>query len=593
MARSINPLSLSDRTRLTTSIQYSRQRLSAARESKLDTVKQFVGAHYSTDGAKDKVPVNFLELAVQIYKRHLSASIPTVIVTTPYGALRGVAEVFQLALTHLMKEIAFGETMDAVVMDALFNVGMVKCGVTGADDVEIGGFLHETGQPFADPVDLDDWVHDMTVKRWEQIGYCGDRYRMDFEGLMDSKDYDTSGSPIAATGARPMNEDGTDRVESMGQGPQASENEYRKTVEAWDIWVPDSELIFTMIADEDGQPNPARNPLRIVEWEGPEIGPYHRLAYGRVPSNTMPLPPTAIIKDLHDLANRLFRKVGRQAERQKTIAGTRGGADEDGNRILDANDGTMIRLDDPNSTKEYKFGGAEPTTLALLAQLREWIVWFGGNLDALGGLSAQAETLGQEQILRSGATQRILDMHDRTVEFSNGIVESLGDYLWYDPLVDMPLVRHLQGTKVDIPVRFNDDIREGDLIDFNLSVQEFSMQNRSPAERLQTIGQVLERWIIPLGPQMEAQGLVPDFTRMMEIVARYSGTPELEEILTFSDKPMLNPSGGDRGRQSPVTTRNTVRRNVSGMTRSGQDNVMGRLLQGVGVQDSEANAATG
>ena len=60
----------------------------------------------------------------------------------------------------------------------MFSIGIVKQGLASGAVGEIMGFTHNVGQPFADVVSLDDWVHDMTAKRWEQVGYAGNRYRI-------------------------------------------------------------------------------------------------------------------------------------------------------------------------------------------------------------------------------------------------------------------------------------------------------------------------------------------------------------------------------------------------------------------------------
>lgn len=49
-------------------------------------------------------------------------------------------------------------------------------------------------------------------------------------------------------------------------------------------------------------------PLRVVDWEGPESGPYHLLWYNEMPSNSFPLAPVTQWIDLNDGYNRVMRK---------------------------------------------------------------------------------------------------------------------------------------------------------------------------------------------------------------------------------------------------------------------------------------------
>lgn len=56
-----------------------------------------------------------------------------------------------------------------------------------------------------------------------------------------------------------------------------------------------------------------RDPIRIVDWEGPESGPFCILGFSEVPDQTMPLAPAATWYDLHNMINVLYRKMRRQA----------------------------------------------------------------------------------------------------------------------------------------------------------------------------------------------------------------------------------------------------------------------------------------
>jgi len=79
----------------------------------------------------------------------------------------------------------------------------------------------------------------------------------------------------------------------------------------------------------------------------------------------------------------------------------------------------------------------------------------------------------------------------------------------------------------------------------------------------------------------------------VELVAKLSGTDEIRELVKFGEPIMGEPQQGGAGQPSfkpSSTTRNYVRTNRPGATRSGKDDVMARGLMGIGTQGSEAAA---
>ena len=70
-------------------------------------------------------------------------------------------------------------------------------------------------------------------------------------------------------------------------------------------------------------------PVRIVEWEGPENGPFHTLSLTcEVPDNIMPVSPAMNLKPLSDLVNGLLRKketTGSKTEGHSVLSGRTSG----------------------------------------------------------------------------------------------------------------------------------------------------------------------------------------------------------------------------------------------------------------------------
>lgn len=592
MAKKTRDLSLDPMktSRLLEAVQFSRDRMQPFREQRLAAVRAYVGSNYGELGSKDKVPLNLMQMAVNIYRRQVAARAPQALIVPRDPALAPTAADFELALNWLIKEIDLEASISKWVIDAMFSVGVLKVGISPGKQAEIEGFIHDSGLPFADVVDFDDFVFDMNAKSWDLCQFVGNRYTLPYEAAKEMRLFgDAELTPSQITD---YNEGGDERVSILQTGGSWNpERGYMDLIELWDLWLPYDNLFVTVqVVDNAGISS--GKVIRVVDWDGPEVGPYHLLAFGDVPGNIMPVPPAQQLLDLHDASNRVFRKIVRQADRQKTLTIVASGAEEDGRRVIQANDGDTIRSDNPQATREVRYGGPDSASIAFLLQLKDLFVYLGGNLDALGGLGRQANTVGQESLIQRSANMLIADMQDRTTTAVRKVIESLADYLWNDPITVPKVVKKVAGTDFSIPVEFTQDIREGDLLDYMIEIAPYSMQSRTPTERLQTITQMMTNFIVPMTPQLQQRGIGVNMDEFMRIMAQYSNLPEMERILERipqGEMNMMQQAGGagERPLQSPVTTRTTVRENVSGSTRQGADQEAMRSLLAMANQGQQ------
>lgn len=589
----INPKNPSDVKRLAEAVEYSRRKLEPFRSARVSALKQYVGRHYSENGSTDKVPVNLLELAINIYVQQLAANSPQVLVNTPHMEIKPNAYKLELGTNKLIRDINLEETLQMAVIEAMFGIGIVKTGINRAGQIEIDGFTHDIGEPYADIVHLDDWVHDAIARTYEQVGFCGNRYRLPYDHVMESKSYKTDDSVKPTDNGFARNEGGDERGEAISRGTD-SPVEYLPMIELWDIWLPDEKLLCTFPAAPDGSIMNWKKPMQIIEWSGPQKGPYHLLSFSPVPGNIMPLPPVALWMDLHKLTNKLFRKCGDQADRQKTLLGIQAGAEKDGQRIVDGRDGDTIRMDNPAGAKEFKFGGVAQETLAFCIHLKDLYSYMAGNLDALGGLSPQADTLGQDQLLSASASKRMASMSAKTLNFAQEVTSDLAWYLWHDPVIDLPLTMPVEGTDIVIPTSFGPHERISDFFDFNLEVEPYSMQHQSPQMRLQSLTNVFNTFIAPFAQILAEQGITVNFQKVMSIISRYGNMPELNEILITQEPlspegPVGTPPEKFRAPMSPVTNRTYTRINRPGATSQGKNQALINTLLGNRMQSAETN----
>ena len=89
-------------SRLQNAMEYSRRKLQPYREKRLHAIRQFVGTHYTDNGAPQRVPLNLLEMAISIYRRAIAARRPQVMVRSKDRNRTSTAEQFEFALNSLV-----------------------------------------------------------------------------------------------------------------------------------------------------------------------------------------------------------------------------------------------------------------------------------------------------------------------------------------------------------------------------------------------------------------------------------------------------------------------------------------------------------
>ncbi len=577
--------------RLYRSVDWSRKKLEPFCKQRMDRLRYLVGKHYGDNGSEDNQPMPLIEMLVSVYARQLASATPQVMVNTKHEELRASADDLQLAINHLIRdEINLADTLRRVAVDALIGVGIVKVGLTTSANSESElGYLHDPGQPFADCINLENLVVDMSANCWQDAHYIGDTYRVPLEDVVENPDFNTETRKLLserATRELTREDNRSEQLQTGDDNGMSRDEEFVPLVALMDLWLPRYNLIVTLPADNLGS---STKPLRVVEWHGPEHGPYHILGFEEVPGNLLPLPPATLIEDLHDLSNRLFNKLGRQAERQKTIIGVAAGGDKDAQRVMDAEDGELIPLIDPKNVAEYRFGGMDQGNFGFVVQLRQFASLFGGNLDALGGLSAQSDTVGQDKLLVGNASQRVKDMQDRMVLFTKKLIADLAWYLWEDPLIDLPLVKRVEGTDIAIPFNYTPERREGDFFQYNFSVEPFSMVAQTPTEKATQLVQFITNVLPAILPIMQAQGQTINTEKFFKTLAKY-GLEDLNEMVSYLEGEM---EGGDKGPTMPNATTRTyerVSRSTSG-TRASQDSVIAQAAFGAAPQMNEQMGA--
>lgn len=554
---------------LRTAIDWSVRQFATPRKKRVEAIKQYVGSHYSDGGADKRVPTNFLELAVTIYTRQLAARAPQVMITTKNASFRPAARDMELAINQIPEEIDLGGTLRRAVVEAMFSFAVVKTGLWSSGQAVLG---HEYGEPFADLVSIDDYFCDMSAKTRDCIQYEGNDYWLPLDDAR--KMYDGESSDVSPDKHTVVGDQGETRAEGVSTGDGA--DIYAEKVWLRDVWIPRNRKLVTYGVK-------SLKLFRVVDWNGKDDGPYHLLGFSDVPGNLLPLPPVALWRDLHELGNSLFRKLGRQADSKKTVAAFQGGNDEDVEALQKANDGEGIRYNG-QKPEQITVGGIDAPTLAFYLQVRDLFSYFAGNIDSLGGLSPASQTVGQDKLLSEAASARLKAMSERTIGFTKGIFKSLAWYEWTDPVGERTINKPVKGSDITISRTWSQATRRGKFNDYDLDIDVYSMQDDSPSTKLEKIGMALERFVFPMiqNGLLQQQGGQIDIKELTALIARLGNVPELNDIVTFQDVADMPPPPVGAGAQPPGmpanTTRTYERVGRPGPTRAGGDKMMIQAL---------------
>jgi len=570
------------RDRLLQAIRNSRTALEPFRRVRRALIKDYVGSWYSEGGAENKTLVNLINQTARIYTIALAANNPQVLVSTP--ALENIpfARRFEINLNKLISDMSLETTFRAILLDAFFCLG---CGVVMMRDTDtrFHGLLEseedvwlDPGEPWFNRVSLDDLILDMPAKELTKMRYCGHRYRADYEKVMSEPGYDKKvKDKLKPTSREHHDSVGTVRGMASDHG-SAEDDDLKDMVWLMDIWIAENNSIVTMACDQE------LPPLIEREWIGSQSGPYKFLSLGDTPDNVIPTSPAINLKGMHDLQNRLHRRMEDDSDAHRVVNAYPPGGADDAERIRTASRNSWVKMGDPKSIQQVEVGGVDQRDMALATFLQTEYDRFAGNLQAMGGLGQQATTLGQEELIHGNVSRNVADMRMAVVSFASDCILDLGRLMWEDQTLEIKSSMEVANTGIQVRSDWTPDLRRGNFEDYEFKVEPYSMVFKTPEQKLQELFQVL-REIAPLWPMFQASGATLDAQAIVDEIARLKNRPEFKRFISFAiPTDML---GGDQNtvRQSPVTSRETIRRNVpSGGTDQARSNTLIRDLMSGG-----------
>ncbi len=481
------------------------------------------------ENIRTHTPMNLVARAITTFLPMLASQTPRAMVRPRVVELNPLAELLRTTLNFVAEDIELGETLRTVTLDSLCYMGICKTGLSagGAMISDAYGTLHDSGKLFVDPIYPEDYIFDMSARRKEEMDYEGNWFFIPAEFLLDSGLYKNLDALVKAYQDTPK--------ESPEKISKGSSSLFEKTIRPYarpaEFWIPSEGIIVTIPPKGQGV-----KPLRIVEFTGPKDGPYDLLTYMNFPESVLPIAPIYANIDFHYFVNQMMRKMARQANREKIVNIYDGTAEDDAKAVQNAADGQWVKVANVKAFQEVKNGGTPDDAY-------KWVEWLmklwneqEHNINVVGGIAKQADTLGQEQMMYANATISVDDMIEAGHKFTKRIFGKMTHYLLTDPLVD---IRTAKKTLVgeEIPVQFTyGKIKPSDFVKYNISVEPYSMQRVNPTIRLNRIMQIVSGIIVPLADLATAQGMDIDVSALIKLVGRDLDLTESEVDTIFRSR---------------------------------------------------------
>lgn len=569
------------RARLFKAIRTSRDALEPFRKVRTELIKDYVGSWYAESGATNKTLVNLINQTARIYTVALAANNPKVLVSTPRDDTLPFARRFETNLNKLISDMNLDKTFRSILLDAFFCIG---CGVVMMRDTDtrFHGLLEseedvwlDPGEPWFNRVSLDDLILDMSAKELTKMRYCGHRYRADYEKVMEEPGYNKKVKEKLKPTSRAHHDSVGATRDIASEHGSAEDDDLKDMIWLMDVWIAENNSIVTLACDQQ-----ELEPLIEREWIGSQAGPYKFLSLGDTPDNVIPTSPAINLKGMHDLQNRLHRRMEDDSDAHRVVNVYPPGMEDDAQRLRTAGRNSWIQGKTPEQIKQYEIGGVDQRDMALATFLQSEYDRFAGNLQAMGGLGTQASTVGQEELIHGSVSKNVADMRMAVVSFASDCILDLGRLMWADQTLELQTSMEVGKSGIRVDSSWRPDYRMGEFEDYEFRVEPYSMIFKTPEQKLQELFQVL-REVAPLWPMFQASGAALDAEAIVDEIARLKDRPEFRRFITFADP--MGMLGGDQNsiRQSPHTTRETIRKNVSGGgTEQARNNALIQTLMG-------------
>jgi hypothetical protein len=522
-------------------VHISVEKFAHNRDGRAKILRQSNGRFYAktriSDGDDTKFsPMNLLNKALYGRMADLVMDNPEVDITSDLVQFKWFAEGLKLYMTRLLEKIQFARTLQLCIFDALtFGCGVIKDGIASTEQfIEGEDEDVAVGMPYAQRIDPDDLILDPLARDWDEQVAIGHKMRVPVQLLLDSgyvkSRAEAEALPDSYAGTLRQTLHTAEGISGDRQGNRWSQ-EVEKYVDLVEIYLPREKLVVCL----PYQRNTVETKfLHVADYEGPPRGPYHKLGFMPVPNNVLDVAPATIWYDSHMLANRIGRKISRQAERAKKVLAYTDVASEDANEIAMADDGQTVRVQNLEEIKEIELGGTSD-------QAYTWAAWIKEDFAEQSGESSSPtskEPTASEYTGQQAAKATVIgNMQNKVYGFAGEVCENLAYYGYMDPLIQLPSVKEKtvfndRGVPMRISeqVIFDPDEDRGEWFHYHIKIVPFSMTRSDPQTDVQNLMQFMTNVIPAITQASQQTGGAVQIPQTLEIIGRKLNLKEMDEI---------------------------------------------------------------
>lgn len=568
----INPLNANHRLRLPRAFENSYQTLQKFSRLRDNTIKAYLGVSRHTPewdwyggGANKKyersLPKgNLLQTAALSLQIALAYGEPEALHTARNPEHYGMAFKLDPANNRMGKLLNLGDTARMVAADSFFGYGIYKVGV-GALPAPARAATGLDYGPCIWRVSQDDYIYDVTASRRDACAYESDIYTMPVEDAIQRW---PQHADLLNSLADVDRMDGTHVLArpTMANSPE-------RMVYLIDVFFPGARCIETWPIRAQSFGTLADKGLGCQDFNGHWSGVYEVLSHVYSPDELIPVSQAESTKSLHFLFQDLMEATAHQARSAKVNPIYQAGADKDMKRIWDAADRYPVSVTDPSRFSNFEIPGPSQSQTAYMAAVMQLFKQMTPTLDQ----PERAPTATQGTQVRE-TTNAIVGEARRKFNRSLQLVYyKLGHLLIDDNNIVLPATKPVApGSKVMVDATWTTPDREprtGKIDDFDIAIDPYSLPMRSPEVKRDELLALIDR-ITTLMLQ-KAQGSPINIEAAVQMMARYSGYPELLELvddLAPVEKALRQQSQQASGAQR-VGVGHYVRENVSTKTDEG------------------------
>jgi len=527
------------------------QRVQVHRKNRAMLIRAYVGQYFAErEGLSGKYPINLVYNAIRSIIPQYVMKNPVTEVSSDIVDYSDYAFLLGKALDQNNKRTKKMHTLRVGLVDAMFGLAIFKTSLCASGStVKNGDRRVDNGVIFTDNVSLDDFVPDPDCRSFDKATFLGDRVRVARQDLLDNESFDHDAIVSLPRSSPPQSHMSAEKLSKLGVNRNVVED-MQDFVDIIYLYVPAADAIV-VIPDPYIQVLP--DFLAVHDYYGPKDGPYTFMAMSQpVPDNPFPVAPAAMWYDLNEMANQMMRKLMEQGARQKSIGVYDPTMADEVEDIRQAEDGTLVQ-GDPKSISVLTFGGQNRDSEQFVQSLSTWFNYMAGNPDQLAGLSQNAKTATQSQILASNASVGLEDGKYVLYETASELSRKESWYMIHDPLINIPIPHRRQDGST-IQLHLTPDQRQGNPESYIYKIKSRSMEVRDPnlmsklmmefvKSALPAIAQTAQV-LFQMGIQFNAQRAISDSARQMGImdeVHDWFNDPEFQQRMNLMQ--MMGPQG--------------------------------------------------